>query len=227
MIPDMTDDAIRAVIPFKKENAKSRLSEVLSETQRQKLALSMLFDVISALEKSGKFDEIDILNSSFSSIMNTEFPLNINILLNEKNLNDALNEYLQKSAEHWDGAVLIIMADMPLVTEKQIIELTNMTADVVIAPGSGGGTNALLIRNPEKFHVDYYGTSFLDHLRIAEEAGLTVDVYDSFLVSTDMDEPDDLVELLIHGQGRSADYLRSAGISLDTKTGKLIPNKKS
>ena len=223
----MTDDAIRAVIPFKKENAKSRLSEVLSKTQRQELALCMLFDVISALEKSGKFDEIDILNSSFSSIMNTEFPLNINILLNEKSLNDALNEYLWKSAKHWDGTVLIIMADMPLVTEKQIIELTNMTADVVIAPGSGGGTNALLIRNPGKFHVDYYGTSFLDHLRITREAGLSVDVYDSFLVSTDMDEPDDLVELLIHGQGRAVDYLKSAGIFLDTKTGKLELNKKS
>jgi 2-phospho-L-lactate guanylyltransferase len=223
----MTDDVIRAVIPFKKENAKSRLSEVLSETQRQEFALCMLFDVISALEKPGKFDEIDILNSSFSSIMNTEFPLNVNILLNEKSLNEALNEYLQKSAEHWDGTVFIIMADMPLVTDKQIIELTNMTADIVIAPGSGGGTNALLIRNPVKFHVDYYGTSFLDHLGIAEEAGLTVDIYDSFLVSTDMDEPDDLVELLIHGQGRAVDYLRSAGISLDTKTGKLELNKKS
>lgn len=218
---------MRAVIPFKRENAKSRLSEVLSETQRQEFALCMLFDIISALEKSGKFDEIDILNSSFSSIMNTEFPLSVNVLLSEKNLNDALNEYLRKSAEHWNGTVLIIMADMPLVTEKQITELTDKTADVVIAPGSGGGTNALLIQKPDKFHVDYYGTSFLDHLRIAEESGLTIDVYDSFLVSTDMDEPDDLVELLIHGQGRAADYLRSIGISLDTKTGKLELNKKN
>lgn len=223
----MTDNAIRAVIPFKRENAKSRLSEVLSEIQRQEFSLCMLFDVISALENSGKFDAIDILNSSFSSIMNTEFPLNVNVLLNEKNLNDALNEYLLKSAEHWDCTVLIIMADMPLITEKQIIELTDKTADVVIAPGSGGGTNALLIRKPDKFHVDYYGTSFLDHLRIIKEAGLSMDVYDSFLVSTDMDEPDDLIELLIHGKGRAADYLRSTGISLDKKTGKLVLKKKS
>ncbi len=75
--------------------------------------------------------------------------------------------------------------------------------------------------------MDYYGTSFLDHLRIAKEAGMTVDVYDSFLVSTDMDEPDDLVELLIHGQGRAVDYLKSTGISLNTETGKLELNKKN
>jgi 2-phospho-L-lactate guanylyltransferase len=216
---------MRAVIPFKKENAKTRLSEILSENQRQELALEMLLDVISAIEASGKFNEIEILNSSISSIMNTDFPENVNVLISEKGLNEALNEYLDKLASHNMGEVLIIMADMPLVTKKQIQELTRLTADLVIAPGSGGGTNALLIRKPDKFHVDYYGTSFLDHLRIAEEAGLNVDIFDSFLMSTDIDEPRDLVELLIHGKGRAAQYLRSIGISLDTKTARLRFNK--
>jgi len=216
---------MRAVIPFKRENAKTRLSEILSENQRQDLALEMLLDVISALEASGKFNEIEILNSSISSIMNTDFPANVNILISEKGLNEALNEYLDKLASHNMGEVLIIMADMPLVTKKQIQELTRLTADLVIAPGSGGGTNALLIRKPDKFHVDYYGASFLDHLRIAEEAGLSVDIFDSFMMSTDIDEPRDLVELLIHGKGRAAQYLRSIGISLDTKTARLRFNK--
>lgn len=213
---------MRAVIPFKKENAKSRLSDVLTDSQRQEFALNMLFDVINAIDRSDKFDEIDILNSSVSAIMDTEFPPDINVLLSDKSLNEALNEYLDKAAGHYGKPILIIMADMPLVTEKQINEITALTADIVIAPGTGGGTNALLIRRPDKFHVDYYGTSFLDHLNIAEDAGLSVEVYDSFLVSTDMDEPGDLVELLIHGRGRSAQYLRSIGISLDTQTGKLV-----
>ena len=216
---------MRAVIPFKKENAKTRLSEILSENQRQELAFEMLLDVIFALEASGKFNEIEILNSSISSIMNTDFPENVNVLISEKGLNEALNEYLDKLASHNMGEVLIIMADMPLVTKKQIQELTRLTADLVIAPGSGGGTNALLIRKPDKFHVDYYGTSFLDHLRIAEEAGLSMDIFDSFLMSTDIDEPRDLVELLIHGKGRAAQYLRSIGISLDIKTARLVFNK--
>jgi 2-phospho-L-lactate guanylyltransferase len=215
---------MRAVIPFKREKAKTRLSEILSENLRQDLALEMLLDVISALEASGKFNEIEILNSSISSIMNTDFPENVNVLISEKGLNEALNEYLDKLASHDMGEVLIIMADMPLVTKKQIQELTGLTADLVIAPGSGGGTNALLIRKPDKFHVDYYGTSFLDHLKIAEEAGLSVDIYDSFMMSTDIDEPKDLVELLIHGKGRAAQYLRSIGISLDTKTARLVFN---
>lgn len=213
---------MRAVIPFKKENAKTRLSEILSKNQRQDLALEMLLDVISALKASGIFNEIEILNSSISSIMNTDYPDDVNVLISEKGLNEALNEYLDKLASHTGGEVLIIMADMPLVTKKQIQELTGLTADLVIAPGTGGGTNALLIRKPDKFHVDYYGASFLDHLRIAEEAKLSVDIFDSFMMSTDIDEPKDLVELLIHGKGRAAQYLRSIGITLDSKTARLV-----
>jgi 2-phospho-L-lactate guanylyltransferase len=212
---------MRAVIPFKQENAKSRLSDILSETQRQEFALAMLYDVIAAVERSKKFDFIEVINSSISCAMNTNFPSIVNILLIEKGLNETLNEYLTNAASNKVQDIFIIMADMPLVTEKQITELTELHGDIVIAPGSGGGTNVLSIHNPDKFHVDYYGTSFLDHLRIANEANQSIDVYDSFLVSTDMDEPDDLVELLIHGHGHAVEYLRSTGIDLDTSTGRL------
>ena len=41
-------------------------------------------------------------------------------------------------------------------------------------------------------------------MRIAEENGLTVETFDSFNMSTDIDETYDLVELYIHGRGESA-----------------------
>ena len=40
---------MRAVIPFKKNNAKSRLSALLSENEREGLAMAMLNDVAEAL----------------------------------------------------------------------------------------------------------------------------------------------------------------------------------
>ena len=55
---------MRAVIPFKKSNAKSRLSAILSEKEREELALAMLSDVTDALLGSGCFDTIDILSTS-------------------------------------------------------------------------------------------------------------------------------------------------------------------
>lgn len=212
---------MRAVIPFKKDNAKSRLSEVLSKTQREEFALTMLYDVVKALIESDIFTDIDILHSSLSSIINDNYPSDVNILVSDKNLNNALNEYLEKASSHTNDEILIIMADMPLITKKQILQMIVLKGDVIIAPGSRGGTNALLIRRPDVFHVDYYGTSFLDHLRISKEAGLDVDIFDSFMVSTDIDEPDDLIELMIHGTGSAVEYLKNLGISLDTRTGTL------
>jgi len=64
--------------------------------------------------------------------------------------------------------------------------LVSTNADIVIAPGRMGGTNAIFIRDPASFHVDYYGASFLKHLKIA--SGLHTEVFDSFNISTDIDE---------------------------------------
>jgi len=49
---------MRAVIPFKKGNAKSRLEALLSEKEREELAMAMLNDVAQALAGSGCFDVV-------------------------------------------------------------------------------------------------------------------------------------------------------------------------
>ncbi|HID27499.1 MAG TPA: 2-phospho-L-lactate guanylyltransferase, partial [Methanosarcinales archaeon] len=43
---------MKAVIPFKKENAKSRLSPILSSSERETFALYMLKDVIGQINDS-------------------------------------------------------------------------------------------------------------------------------------------------------------------------------
>ena len=113
------------------------------------------------------------------------------------------------------------MADLPLADETAIRRLTSTTKDLAIVPGRGGGTNVIFMKEPKRFHVDYYGTSFLKHMKIAADAGLSVEVVDSFRLHTDIDEEDDLVELLIHGTGKSRAYLESLGFSLATDTGRV------
>jgi len=75
--------------------------------------------------------------------------------------------------------------------------MCSSSADVVIAPGRAGGTNVLRVSRPERFEVRYHNLSFLTHEQLARERGLSVEVYDSFYTSVDIDEPQDLVELLI------------------------------
>ncbi|NJD75554.1 MAG: 2-phospho-L-lactate guanylyltransferase [Candidatus Methanoperedens sp.] len=207
---------MRAVIPFKKTNAKSRLSPLLSEKEREELAMAMLNDVTEALLGSGCFKVIDILSTS---IIETG---GANIVLTDKGLNEALNEYLKKMTSHSiNEPVLIIMADIPLVSAGNIRDITSSSADIVIAPGRMGGTNALFIRDPSRFHVDYYGSSFLKHRDIALKNGLDIETFDSFNLSTDIDEVSDLSEVLLHGKGHASRYLENLGLGFAWNNGRV------
>ncbi|MBN2488580.1 MAG: 2-phospho-L-lactate guanylyltransferase [Methanosarcinaceae archaeon] len=191
---------MRAVIPYKKTNAKSRLSPVLTLEEREEFVELMLKDVVTAISKAG-IEAIDILTTSAGSVADD---IKANVVVDKPGLNEALNGYLQNANE----PVLIIMADLPLVTPRHIQEITASDKDVVIVPGKGGGTNILFIRDPASFHVKYYDSSFMTHCDIAREMSQSLEVYDSFLLSTDIDEPHDLVELLLHGQGLSKNYIQ-------------------
>ncbi len=205
---------MRAVIPFKKSNAKSRLSPLLSEKEREELAMAMLNDVAGTLVSSGCFDIVDILSTSSIEVDG------VNTVLTEMGLNEALNEYLSKMSSHKiNEPVLIIMADIPLVSIKNIKDIVSTSADIVIAPGRMGGTNAIFIRHPSSFHVDYYGASFLKHKEIAR--GLNTEIFDSFNVSTDIDEVSDIAEILLHGMGHSREYLKKIGIVISANMGRV------
>lgn len=198
---------MKAVVPFKAINAKSRLSPLLTPEERTKFAGLMLDDIVGILKEAG----LDVV-----LLTTTTFRYDAETVVSEKDLNTALNDFLKTETE----PVVIIMADIPLITLKNVRDILNSRADVVISPGRGGGTNIQFVRHPQRYHVDYYGASFLDHLRIAEDNGLTVEVFDSFNASTDIDETYDLVELYIHGKGEAAKYLRSF-TSLDVSKGRV------
>ena len=203
---------MRAVIPYKKENAKSRLSPVLTLGEREEFVELMLKDVLSTLSKAG-VNKIDILTTSIYGVADD---IETNVIVSELGLNEVLNKYLTKISE----PVLIIMADLPLVTTRHINEITNSDADITIVPGKGGGTNILYIKEPAKFHVKYYGSSFRSHCNIAKEMSQSVYVYDSFLASIDIDEPQDLVELLLHGHGMAKDYIKQK-FGIDVSKGRV------
>lgn len=199
---------MKAIVPYKVANAKSRLSMLLTPEERTELARLMLQDITGALSAAGL--RVTVLATGPFEWADAD------VVVSDKELNEALNDYLAAHEE----PVMIIMADVPLTTEKNVRDMLDTKADLVISPGRGGGTNAQLIRRPDKYHVDYYGASYLDHVRIAEDNGLSVATFDSFNMSTDIDETYDLVELYIHGKGESAKYLRSFTV-LDASKGRV------
>lgn len=203
---------MRAVIPYKKAGAKSRLSPVLSLQEREEFVELMLNQVIDSLTEAG-IENVDILSPS---VYGLEVMKKARVLLDEKDLNEALNRYLEGA----EGPVLIVMADLPLLSPEHVKEITSTEKDICIVPGKGGGTNALFIKNPSKYRVRYYGSSFLTHCSIATDFGQSFEIYDSFLAGTDIDEPEDLVELLIHGKGPAKDYINRK-FKLDVSRGRV------
>jgi 2-phospho-L-lactate guanylyltransferase len=198
-----------ALIPYKPKNPKTRLSSLLSQEEREQFAKMMLEDVKVAV-KDAMCNPVLVCSELFDSD-------DVQVTITDTDLNGSLNAILPQNV----GPTLIIMADLPLADAASVRRVISTDKDIAIVPGRGGGTNAIFLKEPQKFHVDYYGTSFLKHLKIAKEAGLSVDVIDSFRLHTDIDEPEDLVELLIHGTGKSRAFLEELGIALNAEQGRV------
>jgi 2-phospho-L-lactate guanylyltransferase len=199
-----------AFIPYKPVNPKTRLSCVLSQEERESFARAMLADVIFAV-KDVNCSPVVIGTELFDSE-------DVQITVRDADLNQALNSLLPEVS----GELLIIMADLPLADAAS---LKRVLATIKV-PGRGGGTNVIYLKEPQRFHFDYYGTSFNKHVKNAEDAGLSYEVIDSFRLHTDIDEKEDLVELLIHGTGKSRAYLEELGFVLSVEKGRVGVERK-
>jgi 2-phospho-L-lactate guanylyltransferase len=191
---------MRVVVPFDAAEPKTRLDGVLDADERAGFADAMCRDVLAAIRDAGEQPTV---------LATAPVDVNAPVAIDERPLTDCVNARLRDA----DGPVAIIMADLALATPDAIRRLLDADGDVVLAPGRGGGTNALLSRHPD-FRVDYHGTSYLDHRRNAEAVGATVTELDSLRLGIDVDERADLADLLVLGDGRATDWVRDRGFRL-------------
>jgi 2-phospho-L-lactate guanylyltransferase len=206
--------SIHVIVPFKLQGAKSRLASVLSPEERKSLALAMFYDVLKATSVAGNGTALTVLARPGSREC---LPGHLSVRESERGLNDALNELIVYWADRgWPEDLLIVMADLALLTERDVSGMVHVAGDVVFSPGRGGGTNMILVRSP-MFRTCYQGLSFPRHLDVAREFGLQAEIYESFRAGCDIDEPSDLPEILIHGRGESRAFLENLGFSLSEK----------
>jgi 2-phospho-L-lactate/phosphoenolpyruvate guanylyltransferase len=203
---------IRIIVPFKLDNAKSRLAPALKPTERKLLAFAMLRDVLRNVSNLG---QVTILSRPGLNI--ADVGCDIEVVESELDLNDALNELISDAAlQGWPSDILIVMADLALLTPKDVAGILSSRGDVALCPGRGGGTNMILIRAPE-FRTCYQGLSFPRHLDFARQAGLKAEVFESFRAGCDIDCPEDLAEVLLHGRGETRVLLEKMGFSVSEK----------
>jgi 2-phospho-L-lactate guanylyltransferase len=205
---------MQVVVPYATRDPKSRLAGVLAPDERRAFARAMRADVVDAVRDAG--GEPTLLTTAPPEGADGA-DADVPVVVDDRPLTDAVNDAL---ADEPGEAVAVVMADLALATPASLSRLFETAGDVAIAPGRGGGTNALVVRHPA-FRVDYHGTSYRDHRRIAADAGLSVGVVDSMRLATDIDEPDDIAEVLLHGEGRAREWLEDAGFEVILREGRV------
>lgn len=197
---------VQTIVPFDGQTPKTRLADVLGLDERRQFARAMLRDVLTVVEDVGS-----------TPVVLSRTPLDVGgvaVCVDDRPLSTAVNEKLRESTQ----SSAVVMSDLPLLTTRALRRLLERDGDIVLARGTKGGTNALVTRHPA-FSVDYHGGSYDKHLRIAREVGASVSEVDSYRLGVDIDEPDDLVELLLHGDGYAVDWLRDHGFETTRSDG--------
>lgn len=195
---------MRVVVPFGTRDPNSRLDPFLTHEERRAFATAMCRDVLDALD--GYDPEL---------LVDEPVAMDVPTTVDDRPLGAAVDAVLGEGVP-----VAVVMADLPLLQPATVDRLFDPDADLVFAPGRGGGTNAMVVRHPE-FRTDYHGASIRDHRAIARELAASVAEVDSFRLATDVDERADLAEVLLHSDGVAADWLAEAGVELAVRDGRV------
>jgi 2-phospho-L-lactate guanylyltransferase len=204
------------IIPVKSSGMKSRLSGVLSQTQRLEFAELLLADVLSAIKKARLMDRCLVVSPDRGMLaIATQMGAGTVPEPKDSGVNSAVERGMREVGK--EGDVLVVPSDLPLLRGSDVRGLLSMKSggrEVVITPSETfNGTNALLFSLSAPLPLSYDADSFWNHLRAAARLNLSVGVCTEKGVMFDVDSPRDLWKLARSRSGRaSAAFAREARI---------------
>jgi 2-phospho-L-lactate guanylyltransferase len=190
--------SVWAIVPIKPlSKAKSRLADVLSPEQRERLATELLLRTIRLLVPLTSIQGVLVISRDTKALaMVRELGAQTVQESGPPELNRALLRATQVLKTRGAGGVLVVPSDMPLLAAQDIdnvVELGRYQESVVIAPDwHEQGTNLLLVRPPGLIEYHFGENSFDEHQRLAQQANARLLVYRSERVSLDLDRAADL-----------------------------------
>ncbi len=187
-----------AIVPVKPlRRGKSRLAGTLSEDERTELNRNLLQNTLKTLSELKELEEVLVISRD---------PAALTIARNygartvredgQPELNTALKRATVVAQVYATRGVLVLPADLPLISHDDVLTLIERAADppvVVIAPDRHEkGTNALLISPSGLIEYDFGENSFQRHCARAKAAGARLEIVNIPSLGLDLDLPEDL-----------------------------------
>ncbi len=192
---------ISALVPVKNLSAgKSRLSQVLSPAQRERLSAFMLRRVLQVLQGSGRFDLVCVVTHDVRvAQIGQHYEARVIWEPEPTEENQAIGYATEICHSLGVESLLVLPADIPFLTVQDVgAILTGTTGEpkVTLCPSKEGtGTNALLRTPPDVIPARFGPKSFSLHRLEAQARKIPCEVYPLPRVALDIDTPEDLSTL--------------------------------
>ncbi len=203
------------LVPVKNlENAKERLSPVLSRAERRALAEAMLQDVLEAVAGVNHHTRVGVVTSDLFALTLAQHH-GFTIIHDPANLSesDAIAHATECCMGTGEESTLVSPGDIPLVQPEdveQVLAAAPAQGTVLVPGWDGRGSNAVFRRPANLFPLRFGNDSFPPHLRAAQATGKPYLVLQLPRIGLDVDNPADLAQLLAaEGNTRSQQLLRS------------------
>jgi 2-phospho-L-lactate guanylyltransferase len=199
-----------AIVPVKRfENAKQRLSTLLSPVQRAELAETMFLDTLSHVRRSKRIDDTVVVTSE-PVVARTARWMGVDLLeqTHDDGHSAAASAGVKLALERGADRVALLPADCPMLDAAELDRhLGQMPRSALIVPDRHRtGTNALLLSPPDVFSPAFGPDSCARHASRARAAGVSFVIDPIASLSLDLDTPEDYVELreaLLHDSSRA------------------------
>lgn len=189
---------IWAIVPVKPlRRGKSRLAGALSEDERAELNQSLLQHTLNVLRDVKELEQVLVVSRDPHALaVARQYGARTVREDGQPELNTALTRATVIAQIHATRGVLILPADLPLVSREDVLTLTAKAVEppvVVIAPDRHHkGTNALLICPSGLIEYDFGENSFQRHCERAKQAGARLEIVELPSLGLDLDLPEDL-----------------------------------
>jgi 2-phospho-L-lactate guanylyltransferase len=181
------------LIPVKPlDRAKLRLASRLLPEDRRRLGLAMLSDVLKATV--GWPSRFIVTSDTEAETLARGFGCSLIPDLGG-GLNQAIDYATAVAMKKGAQKLLILAADLPLVSAEDVAAIFCMQEQVVIVPSGDGGTNAFLRRPPAVIGSRFGPGSAAAHQALGEAAGVPTRTIHLPSLHLDIDRYADLVAL--------------------------------